>query len=190
MNVTLRDLAQAVGISVGNLVYHYKNKTVIIETLYLQLVDDRNNILSGVQSIHSISYVNEQILPLLELYQKYRFIYLDLVEILRAFPKIEEKHREHVESQIAYIKAMLDYSVGCGNLRVEPHEGFYQRLSHTIWMILAFWLNQQVIRGRQELDFEEARQSMWNLIIPYLTDKGKARFSKIYLHLLDEINNS
>ncbi|MEL6844316.1 MAG: TetR family transcriptional regulator, partial [Bacteroidota bacterium] len=34
VNVNLRDIASATGISVGNLAYHYANKSVIIAVLY------------------------------------------------------------------------------------------------------------------------------------------------------------
>ncbi|HEY8401633.1 MAG TPA: TetR/AcrR family transcriptional regulator, partial [Cytophagaceae bacterium] len=48
-DITVRDIAKAMGISHGNLCYHYPNKEVIIETLYQQLVDELNKELDKVQ---------------------------------------------------------------------------------------------------------------------------------------------
>lgn len=172
MNVNLRQIAQDAGVSIGNLAYHYKNKETMVEAIHQRIMQERNELLANVQFIPSISNIHQQMIPLLEMYKKYRFFYLDILEIVRALPSIAKIHQEHIESQITYIKAIIDYSVGSGNMKPEPKNDFYQEMAHTVWVLLSFWLNQEMIRGREGNYYDEARKAIWNLVYPHLTEKG------------------
>ncbi len=179
-NVTLRDIAAAAEISPGNLAYHYRNQDFIIEEAFRQMEKEREEILIGVQQIPSFENINRQILPLLRVARKYLFFHLDTVHILRSYPKIAALQQDYYESSIRYVKAVIDYSVGAGNFHAEQHPGQYPRLAHTVWMLMTFWLEQLAIRGIDELDIEEIRLSIWDLVAPHLTDKGRKNFRLIY----------
>jgi len=76
----------------------------------------------------------------------------------------------------------LEYSVGSGNMRPEKVEGEYDRLSHAIWMIMTFWLNQLEIRGKA-CTLEEEKQleyTIWDMIYPKLTQKGIENYRKVF----------
>lgn len=180
VNIKMRDIANECGISLGNLTYHFKKKEDLLESIHDQIIEERNNLLAGVQLIPSIVNIHNQLIPLMELYKKYQFFYLDVIEIVRAYPEIAAIQRGHIQNQITYIKAILDYSVGSGNMNPELREGHYQELAHTVWMILSFWLSQQLIRNDNSDFYEQARKSMWSLVLPLLTEKGVANFNKIY----------
>lgn len=179
-NVTLRDIASALDISTGNLAYHYKNKDFIIEEAFGQMEAERDRVLAGVQQIPSFEDINAQLLPILQITEKYRFIYLDTIHLIRTYPNIAQLHRKNVEHSIKYIKAVFDISVGSGSIRPEEEEGQYFRLANTIWMIMNFWLEKMILQNRQELQIDEVRKSIWDLVIPLLTEKGKHRFQEIY----------
>ncbi len=180
VHVSMRDIAQKVGISPGNLTYHFKSKDLLLTKIYEAIIESRHQLLSGVQLIPSITMVHEQLIPLMKLYQKYRFFYLDILEIVRMHPTLAKMHQTHIESQIHYIKAIIDYSVGSGNMKKEPQEGFYEDLAHSVWMILSFWLYQSIVRGKETEDFyKDARKAMWNLVLPHLTEKGWGHYRKL-----------
>jgi len=178
--VTMRDIAQTVGISAGNLAYHFKNQDFIIKEAFRQMEAQRDNILSGVQEIPSFENINAQLVPLLKLARSYSFIYLDSVHIFRTYPGIAQLQRTYFEQSIAYIKAVIDLSVGAGNLYPEKRPGTYQRMAHTTWMIINFWLEQAILRGENDTRDDDIRQKIWDLVIPYLTDKGHHQFGKLY----------
>lgn len=183
-DVTLRDIADKAGISIGNLAYHFKNKDAIILELYRQMEEERNALLSKVQFIPSFENIHEQVVSILELSLKYKFFYVSTLYIVRSYPFIAKLHREYINSHIAYIKAMLDYSVGVGNLHPETVPGYYQRLSEVVWSTLNFWLLQEEIRGKKTHHIKEARKVMWDLVYPHLTDKGRKKMAG----LLSETN--
>jgi len=176
VNVTMRDLAQELGISLGNLTYHFKRKDDLIEAIHQQLIEERNALLETVQIAPSIANIHAQLFPLMELYEKYRFFYLDILEIMRAFPDIASSHREHISNQIRYIRAIIDYSVGSGNMLAESRNGQYDSLAETVCLMLTFWLSQHTVRNLEGSFLNDAREAMWNLVFPLLTTKGKAAF--------------
>lgn len=179
VNVTMRDLAQELDISLGNVTYHFKRKDDLIEAVHQQLIDERNTMLERVQLTPTIANINAQLLPLLELYERYRFFYLDIMEVMRAYPDIAERHREHIANQIRYIRAIIDYSVGSGNMMAESRTGQYDSLAETVCLMLTFWLSHHAVRGKEGSFFNDAREAMWALVVPLLTEKGKGAFEGV-----------
>lgn len=178
-DVTLRHISDKTGISIGNLAYHFKNKDAIILELYRQMEEERNSMLSKVQFIPSFENIHEQVLSILNLSLKYKFFYVSTLYLVRSYPSIAQLHREHIDSHITYIKAMLDYSVGVGNLHSEQTPGYYHRLAEVVWITLNFWLVQEEIRGSKTHHIEEARKAMWDLVYPHLTTKGKTKIASL-----------
>jgi AcrR family transcriptional regulator len=177
-NVTMRDIARLVGISAGNLAYHFKNKDFIIEALFHAMESEREKMLTEVQLIPSFENINRQVVQILSLTEKYQFFFLDALQLIRLYPKLADLQRKYIDTHVRYIKAMLDYSVGSGNLQAEEEPDRYYRLAHTVWMNIFFWIMQARIRNTNDGIFE-ARQAMWDLVKPYLTEKGKENFKAI-----------
>lgn len=178
----MRDIAKAVGISTGNLAYHYKNKDVLIEAAFHKMEAERDEILSGVQQIPSLDKIYKQNKLFTRLGKKYLFMYIDTVHILRNYPKIATLHRMYMQKTIEYVKGTLEYSVGSGNMRPEKVEGEYDRLAHAVWMIMTFWLNQLEIRDKAcTLEEEEQLEfTIWDMIYPKLTRKGIENYRKVF----------
>ena len=178
-NVNLRQIAQEVGLSIGNLAYHYKNKEMMIEAIHQQIIQERTALFAQVQFIPSIANIHQQLIPLLHLYKKYRFFYVDILEIVRALPAIAALHQQHVANQITYIKVIIDYSVGSGNMQAEPKEGYYEDMAHTVWMLISFWLHQGMVRGNEGNYYDDARKAIWNQVYPHMTEKGQHNMQQI-----------
>lgn len=188
VNVTMRNLADELGMSLGNLTYHYKKKEELMEAIHAQISEERNLLLESVQMIPSIQNIHRQLLPLLQLYERYRFLQQDILEVTRAYPHLAEVQRGQIKSQIKYIKAIIDYSVGSGNMNSESRMGQYQQLAETVWMLITFWLTQRELRDQKGNLYNQARSAIWNLVIPLLTEKGLANFNKIDFN--EEVQNA
>ena len=143
---------------------------------------ERQERLSEVQMIPSFENANRQTLAILKISLKYRFFFLYTLDIVRAYPEIAGQHRRQIEQNIDYINAILAYSVGSGNLKPEPYEGCYRRLAESVWIILQFWLLNEAIRGVKKHRVKEARATMWSLVEPHLTEKGREHFPAIHKH--------
>ncbi len=179
-NVTLRTIANKVGISPGNLAYHYKNKQLIIEDAFKRMQVERTSILTGVQEIPSIEKIYDQMVPMYLLEKKYLFLNLDAIHIIRNHPEFAQLQRDHIEKKIDYIRAVLDLSIATGNMYPEKTEGEYDRIAQSQWLIMYFWLTQKEIRGIDSDNIEELQQSVWDLALPKMTEKGLYKYSKLF----------
>jgi len=190
--VTLRDIAHAVGISTGNLAYHYKNKDVIIKAAFHKMEAERDEILRGVQLIPSLDKIYKQNKLFTRLGKKYLFMYIDTAHILRNYPEIAKLHRAYMQKTIEYVKGTLEYSVGSGNMRPEKVEGEYDRLAHALWMIMTFWLNQLEIRDKTCTPEEEEQLgfTIWDMVYPKLTRKGIENYRKVFAEEQKVISSS
>lgn len=174
--VTLRDIAEKVGISIGNLAYHYKNKDFIIEEIFQVMEGERAEKLAKVEQTPSFANANEQALEIINLSIKYRFFYLDTIDILRDYPSLAESFRKYVTAHVKYVRTMLQVSENKKNIISEPRPGHYDILAQTVWMVIQFNLQAETIKGNPTPNPIETRNAMWALIEPYLTDKGKSIF--------------
>lgn len=174
--VSMKDIAGHTGMSPGNLAYHFKSKELLLQALYDRLEDERQHYLAEVMQLPTFEHAHEKTAAILSLTYRYRFFYLHTLDIARESRSVAEALRHHIEAHIVYLKGMLDYGVGAGNLQARP-EG-YHALAHTIWMVLFFYPLQQAIRHSQD-DWRSARLRMWQLLLPYATEKGKGKIEKL-----------
>ena len=179
-NVTLRAIADEIGISSGNLAYHYKNKQLIIEDAFKRMEAERNAILTGVQEVPSLEKVYDQLVPIYLVEKKYLFLNLDAIHIIRNHPEFAQIQREHIENRIEYIRAVLDLSIATGNMYPEKTEGEYDRIAQSQWLLMYFWLTQKELRGDSSDNVEELQQSIWDLALPKMTEKGLYKYSKLF----------
>ena len=88
--VTLRSIANEMGISQGNLNYHFRKREDIIETLYFQLVSNNDASMINTEKSNNILQLVFCILETIMLnFYNYRFFLLDFVQIIRENKKIK-----------------------------------------------------------------------------------------------------
>ncbi len=188
-NVSSRDIAQQLGMSHGNLEYHYKNKETILHAIYARMKSEVSAYFSELDPSHEPFQEFDKLLKKLDHFQsKYRFFNLDVIEISRQFPKLKKK----VETTIQIRKDQMNNSfrtfVELGYIRKEPNPGYYQRLQHKIRILITFWVSQEMIlKGFDPAQNISMSHSIWDLLLPHMTEKGMKAFRKIELSTHDEL---
>ena len=93
--VSIRSIAEELGISAGNLAYHFKNIDVIINALYMQLVDSLNQQIAEMLDVKrmGIDELLNQTEFTFKLMLEYKFLSLDFTAITRRTPEIKEHFR-------------------------------------------------------------------------------------------------
>lgn len=180
-NVTIRDIAAAVNISPGNLVYHFKNTDIILATLFEKMEAERNDLRKIVDHEPTFENINRQLKPLFQLSLKYKFFYLGSDELIQKHKSIGQSYRIYTEELISYIYAMFLHSVNKENMCAEPQPDFYKNMAEKVCMILHFYLQQERILGVKKHDLTKANKYIWELMIPHFTEKGLAQFKKLKL---------
>ncbi|PCE66036.1 TetR/AcrR family transcriptional regulator [Sediminicola luteus] len=171
-NVKVRDIAEYLQISPGNITYHFPNNRELMNTIYDHMIASIKAVSVSDQILISQGKGMEAPRHFLVQVSKYRFFYKDIVTIIQMYPQIALKHQKMVNRQIEIIESLLFISVGKGYFRQEEIEGMYKTLAEAITNTLHFWLTRQATKGKEDDDLEGALDHISKLIYPYYTEKG------------------
>ncbi len=175
-STTLFQLAKEVGISRGNLTYHFKDKDALLEAIAnemwtkLQIERHKSRQFPSFENLHN------EVQLYYRFQKKYAFIFLD-THVLK-HPTIKKKFRELTQQTIADNKAGIAFSIKMGNMHPEPIPGMYHNIAFITWMLTFYWLSQQIIRG--EKTGEDGEKMIWSILIPHFTEKGIQSFKQFF----------
>ncbi len=169
VNVRLQHIADFSRISVGHLAYHNHRKDCIVETLYDQLKADQEKILYEFRMAHLFEDINRQLRQIFYCQKQFLFFYLDTLEVMRAYPSIQEKHRQHVIWQKKQIEWMFHFNVDRNTFQPSVREGQYRQLAWLFWMTMDNWMYARQINGLDHFNEDAFMADLWSLMMPYLT---------------------
>ena len=91
-NVTLREVADHLERSYGNITYHFKNKGLLITAIYLGMLEELAAIGVAIRQDNSSLLTSLLKAPqfTFDLSLKYLFLYVDFVEIYRSYPDLAQ----------------------------------------------------------------------------------------------------
>ncbi len=181
-SVRLQQIADEIGISVGNLAYHYKNKEAIVQSVYDKLFDDFQVILGNYLLSPSLKDFDSQISSYFDFFKHYQFYMMDLFAVEHPIPEVRQKWQELMNRMIFQIRKRLDFHAKRGNL-IFRSEGICEVVSEAIWMTIVFWIPQQQMRNLP-IDEVKFKKAVWNHVKPYLTEEGLKDFSTTILPIL------
>ncbi|WP_186757112.1 TetR/AcrR family transcriptional regulator [Echinicola salinicaeni] len=176
-NVTSRHIAAELGISHGNLDYHFNNREALLLAIYDHMREEMGPSYSAKEQGGNAFEQFKLLLQHLEKFQlHYSFFNLDILEISRANPKVSKVLQETLELRKRQIRDFFGRFVEEG-LMEDRMDSTYLRLQHTIRIIITFWLSQKEVLSHYTFN-EPGEMSIhiWELMEPYMTDEGK----KIY----------
>lgn len=174
--VTVRHIAKELGMSHGNLCYHFPNTDAIAETLYEALIEELNNVIEepnvfngiNLQAFYNLcSFVFEKL-------YKYKFLIQDFISLTRRNPNLKQKHRDLVNSRRIFFRMGIDAGIQAGFLKPDIIEGQYENFFNQLFIIGDFWLASAEIlfEGKEEDKLPTYLNIAFTLIVPYLTEKG------------------
>jgi len=181
--VTTNHIAAAMGISPGNLYYHFRNKEEIIREIFSQMHE------VGVREYMAINAERgpgtvETMLETFTMIQhfnwRYRFFKRELTALVLADPILGEQFVASHRANLAMVDAALERSIEQGFLKPmdEAKRGL---LAEQIWMMTLFWLNYLEVGGKEVTDsaLERGTSHLQLLLAPYLTDEARQSLSAL-----------
>lgn len=179
--VTLRQIAAEIGISHGNLAYHYSNKGVILNEIYTRMDEEMATTVYPSKEKVDLVHFNFIYEKISRFQKKYRFFYMDILEISRHHPEIIKRYRETIRVRRQQYKQLFDTLIEKGYIKEESEPGYYKSLIHAIWVMSTFWLQQKQILGNRHpsIDSNSDVLHVWKIMQPHLTEKGREQYSKI-----------
>ncbi|MFN8357281.1 MAG: TetR/AcrR family transcriptional regulator [Spirosomataceae bacterium] len=181
VNVRLQHIADEANLSVGNLAYHFKTKDDILEHLYEQLVGEQQRLLANLRMIPLFVNLDEHLQHTFQIQQQYSFFFTDTLEILRAYPTIKRKHREHIYWQTIQIQLFLEFNVSRMALLPPQEPDTLALLANRYTMITDSWLSYEVLLGQKahELTATRLKELIWSLLSSYFSDMGRSEFQQM-----------
>lgn len=171
--VTSRHIAAELGISHGNLDYHYKTKEDIVLAIYEKMRKEMSESY-GARKVgtSSLEHFHILLLQLEEFQYKYRFFNLDVLEVSRSYPTVNQIIQETFVKRRKQTLDLFREAILDGYLK--PLEAVeLERLEHIIRMIITFWLSQREIMAAYNFSEKgEMIRTIYTLILPYLTSSG------------------
>lgn len=172
--VSMYEIAKEMGLSRGNLAYHFKDKDALLEVITNQMWTELEKKRSNTLTYPSFKNITDEFHQLYEIQKAYSFIFLD-TQVLK-HPLVKNQMREITAKTIEGNKIIIGFAIKMGNMKQEEIPGTYNHIALITWMLSCFWLSQQIIRG----DYSEkiADRALWSLLLPYMTEKGKDALEK------------
>jgi len=175
--VSLYEISGAVGISRGNLVYHFKSKDALLQAISEQMWEKLETERKKTRLLPSFENLHNEV-RLYEVFQKeYAFIFLD--RLVSSHPVLSKKFKKMVEQTIKDNEAAIAFAIEKGNMNPEPFPGIYKNLSLSTWMIAFFWHAQNSVRNSKTIK-GEVEKVIWSMLLPHFTKKGIQSFISFF----------
>jgi AcrR family transcriptional regulator len=173
--VTVRDVAKKVGMSHGNLCYHFPNTESLIENLYKRLaleMDEQLGEMTGKEV--SFSLLRASSAQAFRTMYKYKFLMLDFVSVMRKSKYVREHYRKLYKLRKEQFKMVLSWMLSQGYLRAEMYPGHYDKVIEQLFIVGDFWIaSSEILYDGKEKDKVEYYADISNqILIPYFTDKA------------------
>ena len=184
-NVSTTLISAELGISPGNLYYHYPAKDELINTLFDRYEAGLNELLQAAEGVSNVEDAWLFFHMLFESIWRYRFLYRDLNDLLSKNRRLETHFQFVLKNKGRAVQAMLDGLTRCGVARIDVREA--ETVATAMVVVLTYWLSYEYVRDpRRALEPESAAAALargayhvLSLLMPYLEPA-----SKDHLHLL------
>jgi AcrR family transcriptional regulator len=181
-NVTTNHIADELGISPGNLYYHYRNKDDIVERLFARYEARMDDALVAPEGrLPNLEDVWLQLHLVFECMWEYRFLYRDLVDILARNRKLRQRFARILNRAAASAEAVLKGLAEAEILRATQDE--IHATAENVLLVATFWLNYHSVRGANpepaQNDHSQGIYQVMLLIAPFLRDAERAHLNTL-----------
>ncbi|MEO6015266.1 MAG: TetR/AcrR family transcriptional regulator [Devosia sp.] len=175
-NVTTNHIAEALGMSPGNLYYHYRNKAEIVAALFGRITAEwavNYDVPAGV--FPSIAMMEAMMGGNFEIQWRYRFFFRDLTMLLAADPVLAKVYREHRAASFADTISLTTLFVEAGVIDSPGDAEAIDDLGQLLWMVGDFWLVFKDIGGAPigQAEMDQGVRMFRRLITPHLKGTQK-----------------
>ncbi|MBO9663962.1 TetR/AcrR family transcriptional regulator [Dokdonella sp.] len=181
-NVSTNHIADELGISPGNLYYHFRNKDDIVEHLFARYevrLDEALLLPEG--RAPDLEDIWLQLHLVFESLRQYRFVYRDLVDILARNRKLKLRFARIMARAEASTATLLRGLVDAGAMSASGAE--IQALAENVLLVATFWMSFAAVRGGKteagEADLNRGIYQVMMLLAPFLRAAERAHLNSL-----------
>lgn len=180
--VTVRQIAAVIGISHGNLCYHFPNISAIVLQLQERFKASLGQFLLEYNA-KTKTCTFEEMLHYTErafrLAYEYRFLSLDFVQLIRRIPEIRAYYHQSIPQSHQYLREWLADMRMQGWLRDEPTPHFDEQYVQQLLISTKFWLVPGELLAKQDDAWIRSYAYAWvGQLVPYFSEQGLAEYCR------------
>ncbi|MCZ7564171.1 MAG: TetR/AcrR family transcriptional regulator [Burkholderiales bacterium] len=188
-NVTTTVIADELGISPGNLYYHFRSKDEITNTIFRQfereidaLLDAPGRRTATIEDLWLFLHL------MFEAIWRYRFLYRDLNDLLSRNRLLEVHFKRILERKVAAATLLCGALAQAGELSARPDE--IETLARNMVVVITYWLSFEYVRNPRDpqagpIAARGAHQVM-ALLAPFLLGASRALVERLAREYLPE----
>ena len=184
-NVSTTLIASDMGISPGNLFYHFPAKELLVNALFDEYLNEMNQLLPAAADVQDMEHAWFFMHSLFELIWRYRFIYRDLNDLLSKNRHLEGQVKGVLQRKHQAFEAMLSGLHEQGLLS----QGAVERQSCATHMVvlLTWWLSYEYVQNPRhalentnaDLSALRGAQQVLGLLLTYLSEAPKSQLQAL-----------
>ena len=180
-NVTTGTIAESLGISPGNLYYHFRNKDEIVAAL-MRRFEERMDLEPGM-ALDAPGAIEDLWLYLhltLEAIWEFRFLYRNLDDLAAREPRLRERFNRIAERKFHGVVAVCEALTRTKAMRATADE--IRTLARNVLVVSTYWLNFQSLRGRaapEVADLGLGAYQVMSLVAPYLAGEARRHLDRL-----------
>ena len=163
-NVTTNHIASHLGISPGNLYYHFRNKSMIVAELFAEFelrmegffVMPEGATLTLEDKAHYLENLMDNL-------WQYRFMHQGLEYLLEADPDLALRYRQFAQRSLLGAQSIYLAFADAGILQLTARQA--EALSINVWIVLSSWLQFLSTTQGTQLDERLLRRGIYQILV-------------------------
>lgn len=167
--VSMRDIAAALSISVGNLTYHFKKKEELVEAIVLDLQKSYTP-RTAPQTLNELDDLISHIQNLQELVA---FYFSHRTQLAQISDKIKELQLKMLRENNRLWKNTFNNLRIAGLIKSEDYAHQHEHLIKAVQMVTIYWSEHSKLEAESDNGTVDLKKCVWGIIIPILSCDGK-----------------
>jgi AcrR family transcriptional regulator len=175
-NVSTTLISAELGISPGNLYYHFPSKDALVNQLFDQYETAMLSLLDAAPDVRDVEDTWFFLHSLFEQVWNHRFLYRDLNNLLSGNRHLETHFHAVLERKTLAFRQMLESLVAVGLMRMDADN--IETLSASLSVMVTYWLSYEYVRNPRQamepasagLALTRGAQHVLALLTPYMAD--------------------
>ena len=178
-NVSTTLISAELGISPGNLYYHYPARDELTNALFDRYERALDDLLAAADGVADVEDAWLFFHVLFELIWQYRFLYRDLNDLLSRNRRLETRFQFVLQRKSRAVRSVLDGLRRAGALRMEADQT--DAVATAMVVLLTYWLSYEYVRDPRRAHepasagaaLLRGAHHLLSLLMPYLETAGR-----------------
>ena len=181
--VRLQQIAEEIGISVGNLAYHFKTKDAIIDVVNEQVIEEFSYIFRQYLQSPDLAGFDHQLSLYYQFFRANQFSVAEFFKNTACSSSHTAAWQHAVNKMLLQLRSWLLFHQQRQVLRADVTPNYYEQVAQSLGMLLMFHPIFCTMRG-QTASESTYKRAIWEHISPNFTEQGLSEYQADVMPLL------